>query len=449
MNKIHYKIQQNDQITRLIFYSTIIILIQLPIITYYYKNKKMFEQIPSHTSYYNDLEKLLKYKLSDKIKENRLYKKHEKTTVIAADMVDSFINLLMQNKVVMNTEQEIEDAVGDVYGRVELSIEDLEKEKRAKLNDGTGESVDLTNLLNIIKKEYSQNSTKVNLYKNTFNNYPINTETCNSATKNLVGLLRIDFDIPTPQEADIDWKFKDKFIQGGHFIPKNCKPKFKVAICVPYRNRQEHLMYFLWYMHPILQRQDIEYKIYIINQLGTTPFNRAQLLNIGFVESLIDYQYWDCFIFHDVDLVPENDHMLYHCPTLPRHMSVAVDKFRYQLPYSTIFGGATAFTKSQFLTLNGYSNKFSGWGGEDDDMFRRLYLAQMDIQRPENKIGRYRMIRHVKDETNKANPERFKLLKSVKSRWKVDGLNSLGETYRRISIDERHSYTMVSVQALQ
>ena len=52
-------------------------------------------------------------------------------------------------------------------------------------------------------------------------------------------------------------------------------------------------------------------------------------MNIGFAESL-KRRTWDCFIFHDVDLLPENDRNLYTCPPLPRHMSVAVDSMAYR-----------------------------------------------------------------------------------------------------------------------
>lgn len=43
----------------------------------------------------------------------------------------------------------------------------------------------------------------------------------------------------------------------------------------------------------------------------------------------------------------------------------------FRLPYAAIFGGVSAMTKDQILFVNGFSNKFSGWGGEDDDMFNR------------------------------------------------------------------------------
>ena len=54
-------------------------------------------------------------------------------------------------------------------------------------------------------------------------------------------------------------------------------------------------------MHAILQRQQLEYQIFIVNQVGEDPFNRAKLLNVGFMEALKLYD-WQCFVFHDVDL---------------------------------------------------------------------------------------------------------------------------------------------------
>ena len=102
------------------------------------------------------------------------------------------------------------------------------------------------------------------------------------------------------------------------------------------------------------------------------------LMNVGFREALQDFN-WDCFIFHDVDLLPEDDRNLYTCPDQPRHMSVAVDKFKYRLPYKSIFGGVAAITRRHFKQLNGFSNMFWGWGGEDDDMSRRIKYQKLKV----------------------------------------------------------------------
>lgn len=52
-------------------------------------------------------------------------------------------------------------------------------------------------------------------------------------------------------------------------------------------------------------------------------------MNVGFKEALARYPF-SCFVFHDIDLIPEDGRNDYACPYSPRHMSVAVDKFNYQ-----------------------------------------------------------------------------------------------------------------------
>ena len=79
--------------------------------------------------------------------------------------------------------------------------------------------------------------------------------------------------------------------------------------CVYYdRDRQQHLHLFLRHMHPLLQRQQLDYQIFVVEQAGSQDFNRASLMNVGYKEaSKVKGKPFDCFIFHDVDLVPEDD----------------------------------------------------------------------------------------------------------------------------------------------
>lgn len=73
----------------------------------------------------------------------------------------------------------------------------------------------------------------------------------------------------------------DPLLFTGEFSPSECNPSFSTAIIVPYRNRVEQRKQFLSYLHNYLRKQQIHYKIFIVEQSDTKPFNRAKLFNIG------------------------------------------------------------------------------------------------------------------------------------------------------------------------
>lgn len=228
----------------------------------------------------------------------------------------------------------------------------------------------------------------------------------------------------------------------GRYQPEECKALQKVAILIPHRNREKHLMYLLEHLHPFLQRQQLEYGIYIIHQAGSKKFNRAKLLNVGYIEALKE-ENWDCFIFHDVDLVPENDFNLYTCEDQPKHLVVGRNSTGYRLRYSGYFGGVTALSREQFFKVNGFSNNYWGWGGEDDDLRLRVELHRMKILRPKPEVGKYTMIFHTRDRGNEVNIERMKLLHQVARVWKTDGLTSC--TYKLLSVKHNPLYINITV----
>lgn len=66
-----------------------------------------------------------------------------------------------------------------------------------------------------------------------------------------------------------------------------------------------------------------------VSQDGDETFNRAKLLNVGYMEALKEDNY-ECFVFSDVDLIPMDDRNIYKCFSQPRHLSVSMDKFGFR-----------------------------------------------------------------------------------------------------------------------
>ncbi|EYC36499.1 hypothetical protein Y032_0890g2885 [Ancylostoma ceylanicum] len=117
---------------------------------------------------------------------------------------------------------------------------------------------------------------------------------------------------------------------GGHYTPSNCIATDKLAVIIPFRDRDTHLRILLNNMHRFLTKQMLDYSIIVVEQVANQTLNRAKLFNVGFVEAMLMYP-WSCILFHDVDVLPEDDRILHTCPTRnPRHMAVAMNKFDYK-----------------------------------------------------------------------------------------------------------------------
>nr|XP_027229655.1 beta-1,4-galactosyltransferase 2-like [Penaeus vannamei] len=180
---------------------------------------------------------------------------------------------------------------------------------------------------------------------------------CPATPPGLQGKLEVREDISLEETIK---ELADGVRVGGSWSPPQCLPRWKIAIIVPFRDRQSQVGPFLYHMHKFLQRQQLNYTIYIVEQegkkmlqksfvftsmelallvalVGTDLFNRARLLNVGYLQALTDGPF-DCYAFHDIDMLPEDDRHLYHCSPQPRHLAVAASNQNYSLAYNKYFG---------------------------------------------------------------------------------------------------------------
>lgn len=108
--------------------------------------------------------------------------------------------------------------------------------------------------------------------------------------------------------------FINKISLGGSSEPPGCKSTESLALVIPYKNRFDNLNTFLYNMHPFLQRQQLKYTIFVVEQSNEQLFNKGVLMNAAFLEIvdkkssvssvLFKNKKFDCVLYHDVDLIP-------------------------------------------------------------------------------------------------------------------------------------------------
>ncbi|CAL1527870.1 unnamed protein product [Lymnaea stagnalis] len=236
--------------------------------------------------------------------------------------------------------------------------------------------------------------------------------------------------------------------KGGRLRPKGCVPRQRLAVIFPYKNRYSHLHIILNNLLPFLTRQQADVTFFVIEQSPTSTFNKGAVMNIGFLEAEKMARF-DCFIFHDVDLIPLNDSNLYRCGPQPRHFAVAMNKFNYKPPYVDFFGGVVGMSREQYRTVNGNSNLYVGWGGEDDDIFLRLRRKGFPVARYDLKTAKYDMIKHTRDEGYADNPYKEIFLKSAAKRQDIEGLNTVKYKVNKVTFDHLYTWITVSINNVE
>jgi hypothetical protein len=110
----------------------------------------------------------------------------------------------------------------------------------------------------------------------------------------------------------------------------------------------------------------------------------------------------------------------------------------------------TALSTADFQRINGYSNSFWGWGGEDDQLFQRVKYNNLTVVRAFDEQpllvhkARYKTQSHKKD---KPNPDRKQILAEGNVRFKTDGLFDL--KYQRLNLQFKPLYTHILVDIQQ
>ncbi len=153
----------------------------------------------------------------------------------------------------------------------------------------------------------------------------------------------------------------------------------KLGICIPYRNRKEHLERLIPHLTKHLNDRGIDHAFYVGHQVDEKLFNRGAMKNIAAYYAFKDG--CDYIAWHDVDMLPHEECDYSYPEETPIHIATKLSKYKYGLGYDQYFGGVVLFTKEQAERTNGYSNDYWDWGQEDDDLFWRCYFEDMTTGR--------------------------------------------------------------------
>lgn len=200
--------------------------------------------------------------------------------------------------------------------------------------------------------------------------------------------------------------------------------KIKIAVIIPYRNREQHLAQFIRHFNNLdgshLNGSTMD--VYIIEQNNEDKFNRGLLINIGYLIASRNYNY-DRYILHDVDLFPNQTIYELYFSYPKKQVHYIIPKHEHKYNFNSYLGGVVGLSSQCFEKINGFPNNFFGWGGEDDAMYNRLAINNITIHRPT--IGEYELVEHEGPKKEDINVAKQKYILNDLKDWKNNGVTQL------------------------
>lgn len=206
-------------------------------------------------------------------------------------------------------------------------------------------------------------------------------------------------------------------------------PGLILNVIIPIRNRDKELNKLKINLSKIFKEQGITPIYYIVYQDDNLEFNKGMLSNIGFLIAE-KYNFSNHFLFNDVTVYP---------------LSSSVYNYNFKLdndvvynPYGYLHCLARFFliNHDTFLKINGYSNKYYGWGYEDTDLQNRIlyknikinrdifWLRENDSKTLLNSDKFQDTIKNIKQKMNKASKTTKKIYNNI---WNNSNIKNIGK----------------------
>lgn len=223
----------------------------------------------------------------------------------------------------------------------------------------------------------------------------------------------------------------------------------ELVILISFRDRDEQLEKLFNYLEGYFKFLKLKYHIFVLYQVDDGDFNKGILYNTGVKEVIkimknkgVDKYH---FCFHDVDIYPVKG---------TNYFRPEENLVEHLYGYQFCLGGVFTMLPETFMSVNGFSNRYFGWGFEDNDFMRRFLKKDIEVSRlyfyPRFNGECFREM----DEDKEA-PGKKMLLPQTKvnqyifeenKAYQVDGINQIRyDIGDDVSVMENEKYTIIGI----